>query len=125
MVDIAPSVQNLTRAANNFTSGLVLNTTNLGLKSAVAALETAEPLFRVGKAVNDQLSKVAQASSKVAADLAQRSNKILQDRIAAMPAGKAKDDAKAAAAEIRKNAGSSGSSTGQQAAQMGRRRMLH
>lgn len=118
-------VKNVREAVGNFTEGVVLNTTNLVMKSAVAALETAEPLFRITKMANDQMSKVAGMSSKVAADLAKKSSQYLQEKIAQLPEGKLKQEVEATAAGIRTGALAKGSTRGtNQAAQMGRRRML-
>lgn len=115
---------------------MILNATNIALKSAVTGLETVEPLFRIGNFASDQITKVATASNEIGGDLAERSQQLLQERIAAMPQGSAKKQAVKATAAINnmmKKGSSYDASTDptQQAAaskpqqQPGRRRMLH
>jgi hypothetical protein len=84
-------LQKLSRAASNFTGGVVHNATNLGLKAAVATLDSAEPIIKLGARLNQNIYQpMAQASKALAAQLQEESQQMLLEDIAQLPDGKDK-----------------------------------
>lgn len=84
-------LQKLSRAASNFTGGVMYNATNLGLKAAVATLDSAEPIVKLGARLNqDVYLPMAQTSQTLAARLQEESQQKVLEQIAQLPDGKDK-----------------------------------
>jgi hypothetical protein len=99
------------------------------LKSAAAGISAFKPV--IGAAALTEKNVVqpaAKASRDAAASLAEKSSAALKETIARLPEGQLKKQAEQAAATLAKGAAAGpegGSSSAGNAAQMGRRRMLH